>query len=418
LGLTLYELLTLEPAFLGPDTRRLMHQIEHEQPWPPRSIDGGIPRDLETIVLKAIDKDPARRYRTADELAEDLLAFREDREIRGRRARPHERLARWCRRQPAVAALSATSSLLLLGIAVLSSVMWIMQSDELERSVNDRLALEQEIRQERESRFRAHVSEARARRYSRRVGQRFASLEALKEAAELARELDKPPAALDELRDEAIASLAVVDLRPMGSWTFRPAGERAVFDGALPRCASYVDNRGTIVVQRTGDGGELHRLEGFLQDCACLRLSPDGRYLATWNHHRLKAWRLSPGRPRLIHDDAAEVAFRGVGPWIIGLFSPDSRRMILTRLRDGSLRVYDLEAGRLARSIPLGEFTEFCAFHPGGRLLAVGLRRTIQVWDLESGRPVGRAFDHRGGDVRRPGAPTGRCSPRARITAT
>ncbi len=145
------------------------------------------------------------------------------------------------------------------------------------------------------------------------------------------------------------------------------------------------------------DGGEIHRLEGFSQDFAFLRLSPDGRFLATWNNHRLKAWRLSPGPPRLFYDDAAEVAFDGHKPWIISLFSPDSRRMIVPRAGDKTLRVYDLEAGRLARSIPLGEFVECGVFHPGSRLLAVGLRETIQVWDIESGRQVGRAFPHQGG---------------------
>ncbi len=196
------------------------------------------------------------------------------------------------------------------------------------------------------------------------------------------------------MRNEAIASLAVVDLRPLPGWTFRPAGERAVFDSALATCASYVGDRGTIVVQRTGDGSEIHRLEGFPQQFAFLRLSPDGRFLATWNNHRLKAWRLSPGPPRLFYDDAAEVAFQGHEPWIIALFSPDSRRMILPRAVDKTLRVYDLDSGRLARSIPLGEFVKYWVFHPGGRLLAVGLRETVQVWDVDSGRRVGREFPH------------------------
>ncbi len=122
LGLTLYELATLEPAFRGPDTRHLMHLIQHGQPRPPRSIDGEIPRDLETIILKAIDKDPRRRYATADAMAEDLLAFREDREIRSRRARWPERLVRWCRRNPAVAGLSGLALLLLFTIAVVLAV--------------------------------------------------------------------------------------------------------------------------------------------------------------------------------------------------------------------------------------------------------------------------------------------------------
>ena len=72
LGLTLYELLTLRPAFDSPDRLQLIEQIKTEEPPRPRPLDSRIPRDLETIVLKAIDKDPDRRYPSADAMAEDL----------------------------------------------------------------------------------------------------------------------------------------------------------------------------------------------------------------------------------------------------------------------------------------------------------------------------------------------------------
>ena len=84
LGLTLYELLTLRPAFDSPDRLKLIEQIKTEDPPRPRTLDPRIPRDLETIVLKAIDKDPKGRYPTADALAEDLRRFLAD-EQRGTR---------------------------------------------------------------------------------------------------------------------------------------------------------------------------------------------------------------------------------------------------------------------------------------------------------------------------------------------
>ena len=84
LGLTLYELLTLRPAFDSPDRLRLIEQIKTEEPPRPRSLDPRIPRDLETIVLKAIEKDPSGRYPTADALAEDLRRFLADEPIQAR----------------------------------------------------------------------------------------------------------------------------------------------------------------------------------------------------------------------------------------------------------------------------------------------------------------------------------------------
>src|SRR5207302_1971793 len=82
LGLTLYELLTLRPAFAETDRNKLMHRILHDEPPRPRLLQAEIPHDLETIVLKAMAREPAHRYPTAIDLAEDLNRFLEDRPIR------------------------------------------------------------------------------------------------------------------------------------------------------------------------------------------------------------------------------------------------------------------------------------------------------------------------------------------------
>jgi serine/threonine-protein kinase len=107
LGLTLYELLTLRPAFDQEDRDRLIHQVTTEVPPRPRALNREIPRDLETIILKAIEHDPARRYQDAEELADDLGRFLADQPIRARAVGPLERLAKWARRKPVVAGLSA-----------------------------------------------------------------------------------------------------------------------------------------------------------------------------------------------------------------------------------------------------------------------------------------------------------------------
>jgi serine/threonine protein kinase len=118
LGMTLYEMLTLRPAFGETNRAKLIQRILHEDPPAPRKLDPRIPRDLETVVLKAIAHDPSRRYATAGDLAEDLRRFLADRPVRARRSRLPERLWRWCRRNPAVASLTAVIALLLLLVAV------------------------------------------------------------------------------------------------------------------------------------------------------------------------------------------------------------------------------------------------------------------------------------------------------------
>jgi hypothetical protein len=117
LGLTLYELLTLRPALDDGYRARLMERIRQESPPLPSRIDRRIPRDLETIVLKAIVKEPGGRYATAAALAEDLRRFLADRPIQARRTPLLERAWRWCRRNPALAGMTATVALMLAVVA-------------------------------------------------------------------------------------------------------------------------------------------------------------------------------------------------------------------------------------------------------------------------------------------------------------
>ena len=111
--MTLYELLTLKPAYASGDRLKLIELIRQTEAASPRSSDARIPRDLETIVMKAIDKDPKRRYQSADEMAEDLQRFVNDEPIKARRIGSVERFGRWCRRNPAVASLIAAALVLM-----------------------------------------------------------------------------------------------------------------------------------------------------------------------------------------------------------------------------------------------------------------------------------------------------------------
>ena len=137
LGLTLYELLTLRPAFAERDRLKLIEQIAHADPPRPRGLDRRIPRDLETVVLKAMAKDPGRRYPSAEDLADDLRRFADDEPIRARRVGPAERAARWARRNPALAGLAATVVLVTAaGFAATVSQMRVAQRNE--RDADDR----------------------------------------------------------------------------------------------------------------------------------------------------------------------------------------------------------------------------------------------------------------------------------------
>jgi tetratricopeptide (TPR) repeat protein/serine/threonine protein kinase len=117
LGATLYELLTLEPAFGGHDREELLRQIAFEEPRPPRRLNPAVPREVETILGKAMGKNPAERYATARELADDLERFLRDEPIRARRPTLVQRARKWARRHKTVVWAAV---LLLVTIALLT----------------------------------------------------------------------------------------------------------------------------------------------------------------------------------------------------------------------------------------------------------------------------------------------------------
>jgi serine/threonine-protein kinase len=121
LGLTLYELIALRPAFDEPDRAHLIRAVTEGEPPRLRQVRPDVPRDLETIVQKAIERDPSHRYASAAELVEDLERFLDDRPIAARRVTEAEKLWRWCRRNPLPAGLAAAFVLALVAGAAASS---------------------------------------------------------------------------------------------------------------------------------------------------------------------------------------------------------------------------------------------------------------------------------------------------------
>jgi serine/threonine protein kinase len=122
LGVTLYELLTLRPAFASEERHELLRQIAFEDPPRPRRLESGIPSELEVIVLKAMEKRPQERYATAQELADDLRRWLLDKPIQARRPGILQRSAKWGRRHRPLVIASALSLLLALVLLAISNI--------------------------------------------------------------------------------------------------------------------------------------------------------------------------------------------------------------------------------------------------------------------------------------------------------
>jgi serine/threonine protein kinase/WD40 repeat protein len=311
LGLTLYEMLTLRPAFDGNDRARLVHQITQDDPARPRKIDARVPRDLETIVLKAIAKEPPARYESAAEMREDLQRFLDDKPIVARRTSLGERTRMWCRRNPLVAGLVAAVALLLVTLAVGSSVAAFRLREKHEAALESLERVQTAESSERAAHklatrrlFDAYLAQARAGRSSGRAGRRFESLAAIQKAAELVPILELGEDAVRELRDEAVACLTLTDLRaetlladdtPAGS-----ASRHVAFDRMVDVVAR-MDSTGEFIVRRMRGGAGQLRLPGSWNEARhapLIRLCPNDRFIAACGEaadgsSRIRVWNIA-----------------------------------------------------------------------------------------------------------------------------
>ncbi len=159
LGLTLYELLAMRPAFDEKDRNKLIKQVTSGEPTPLHRVNREIPRDLVTIVQKSIEKEPARRYATAEELAADLQRYMDDEPILARRQTEVERYVRWARHNPGIAALGAV----LTAVLVMATIASVIVAGRMARTAaNERLARWQaEESQKRETQERERAEQAK-----------------------------------------------------------------------------------------------------------------------------------------------------------------------------------------------------------------------------------------------------------------
>jgi serine/threonine protein kinase len=159
LGATLYEWLTLHPVFATRDRQKLMRQVAFDDPLPPRRRDRCIPVELETIILKALAKDPAERYATAQEFAEDLRCFLQDRPIQARRPTLPMRALKWARRHRSIVTTACVTLALLVVGSVVSTCLIAREHYET------KAAYERELREAEE----AKKQRARAERSARQA---------------------------------------------------------------------------------------------------------------------------------------------------------------------------------------------------------------------------------------------------------
>jgi serine/threonine protein kinase/WD40 repeat protein/tetratricopeptide (TPR) repeat protein len=384
LGATLYEMLTLRPVFEAPDQARLIQRIMNESPIPPRRRDRNLPRDLETIVLKALAKEPRDRFASADELADELRRFAENRPIRSRTTPTYEKAWRWCRRNPGFATLTAAVAVLIVALGLggtIAAYVYRAQRDNTERHLG------RAVRAERRANValgESLLAEGAALQRTGLVGQRFESVDRLARAARI---LDADPVSrkrLHEIRNHAIAALALVDLRE--TWQHPIALSHGIrIDRPAQRYVSFEPPE--VVIHNLTDDRVLGRLAAFGLDemwYGWPMFSPDGNWLAVCfgvrgGGYRLRIWHLTGQEPpRDLPASTSDLAF-----------DPDGRLLVYGP-PDGGLAVWDLAACRCVRTFPLDFVPHVICTDPAGARLAVNndiaAAPRLRVLDFETGR--------------------------------
>jgi WD40 repeat protein/serine/threonine protein kinase/tetratricopeptide (TPR) repeat protein len=360
LGLTLYELLTLRPAFAAPDRTQLIHKVLHEEPERPRALNPRVPRDLETVVLKAMAREPDRRYATAQALADDLKHYLAGEPITARRVGPAERVVRWAQRRPTQAGLLATLGLLLV-LAPLAAGMALAwrEAEKARLDTTDALGRAEDAKQQTDL---ALAGEKQA-----------------KQQAELALAGEKQAKQQTEAANDKLDQVLYLHRVSLAHAAWRDH-DISLATQLLGECPPGRRHWEWHYVNRLCHP-ELLTLEGHTGQVRSACFSPDGKRVASgsWDG-TARVWDLSTGKEVL--------AFKGRRSIFCVCFSPDGKRLAAGGSQGGTPFPPALGAstvGFMAAPLGQGPLLTASALFPG-RLFPPA--KNLWVWDLATKKEV------------------------------
>jgi len=432
LGATLYELLTGRPPFKAATPLLTLHHVVSQEPVPPSRLQPGLPRDLETICLKCLNKEPPRRYSGAGELADDLRRFLGGLPIQARRASAAERAGRWCRRNPPLALACALAGTALAAAIALAIGFGVAQRDHA-------LTMELALTEARSQRRRATELAAGAT-FDRGIalceqGERDRGLLILAESLRLIEEpgTDLPPSPLSRTIRATIAdwlgrSQVLVEFldheKALRASVLSPDGQFAATasDDRTARVWSTADGRLIATLPHQAPVQSLQFVPG---GDALLTIAGDSAVL--WDARtgtKLRSFaQTSPVQTADVDTSGRRVVLGGLdgvarivelasgrtigaamhhqGPIRQAQFLPPDGQTLLTASDDLTARLWRPDTGQPQGAvINLSERPSCVAASPRGRSVLIGCQDgRAQLWDTGSGRAVGPQLGHGASEV-------------------
>jgi len=382
LGATLYALLTGRPPFQAATRSETMLQVSHRDPLPLRQLNPSLPRDLETVCAKCLEKDPRRRYGSADDLAEELKRFLEGRPVQARPVGKPERLWRWCKRNPVVAGLTAAVAFSLVVGIVASSCFAIRATNNAngwqnaaEEAVAEKERAEKQLLRSEWLLYANQIASALREWETNNVSGSWQYLDACR-------------ADFRGWEYDYLYTLFTKNQRTFKGHTgfvhsvaFSPDGKRIVSGSGTP------DN--TVRVWDATSGQELLTLTGHMGQVDSVAFSPDGKRIVSAGYS-LKVWDATTGENTLT-----------LTPPILYVnsvaFSPDGKR-IVSGSDDSMLKVWDATSGQETLTFKgHARLVNSVAFSPDGRRIVSGSDdMTVKVWNATSGQEMLTLKGHAG----------------------
>ncbi len=440
IGATLYSLLTGRPPFNAETIPAVLAQVIEREPVSPRMINPSVDRDLETLCLKCLEKEPDHRPESAGELAIELRRYLNGEPIHSRPVSRTERAWRWCRRKPAIAVAVAASTILVLLLSIVGPLVAFEQA-ELRIEADKALALADSERLKAEE-ARNDAEEQRDIATRQRDIAEWRLYSHLMAEAQAYLEQEKFSPAFDTLNEcrpdfrgweyDYLYTLYKQRQNPTETLTHNEDLVRGVAVSSDGIWIVSGGNDDQVRVWDTEQREQIHAFKGHHDNVRCVDISPDQQWIASGaNDSRICIWKpltqgpvheLSIGSPvsclsfssdsqRIAggsNDHLARIWDVSTGDLLQTLtghsaivrsvdFSPDGTRVV-TASEDKTVRIWDADTGRLLKTLNAHSgFVATAIFSPDGRFIVSGSNdKTIRVWDARQGTVLPGVGEHSG----------------------